>query len=166
MLKPRSAVAAVLSALAISLLGAQVAMAAEPGAPWPAPRSGEHPTPSPRPSAGGPGEHDLEGMDHDMPGMDHGDTTDPGHDDPFATAHDHHGDDHGEGGSPSTAAAGEAGESHAHAEATISEPPPVAALVGGFALLNGAVMVSAAVVRRRDKRLHARSPRPTRPAKS
>lgn len=41
----------------------------------------------------------------------------------------------------------------------------MAGLVGGNAAVNGAVLISAAILRRRDQRMASASPKPSRPAK-
>lgn len=88
-----------------------------------------HGTPSPgTPDMGGM-DMNMPGMDHgDMPGMDHGDS---GHSHDGATGHDDMpGMQHDEGRAPSR---------------------PRAAVLGGFAAVNGAVLGSAAIVRRRTR---------------
>ncbi|HEY3410979.1 MAG TPA: hypothetical protein VGK53_22660 [Propionicimonas sp.] len=110
---------------------------------------------------GGMNDETMPGMDHDqtsgmndedMPGMNHGET--PGsHEEPSP-------------GSSASPAAEEGAESHdAHGEETVTEPRPVAALVGAFAVVNGGVMISAALLRRRDKHGANASLKPARPAK-
>lgn len=176
MLKPRAAIVATLAAFAVTVLGAQAAAAVELWAPPQGPSAEPSATPGSAsvPAAGGDtmtgtepdptsdvghegatgGSHNMAGMsDEDMPGMSHQPAPRESHEDDSNS-------------SDSTEAASEDESSHAHAgDQTASGPRPVAALAGGFAALNGAVLVSAAIVRRRDQRLASASPRPSRPAK-
>ena len=143
MLKPYVVVAAALSAFVVPALGVQLAVAAEPSAGLHVPAVKPQATSSPVPSASPSAEGDMAGMEG-MPGMSHGKGT--------STA-------------SSGSASGQA-SSHAHSgEEDASGPRPVAALVTGFAAINGGVLLIAAATRRRDKRLSATSSRPVRPAK-
>lgn len=86
----------------------------------------------------------MAGMNHQMPGMSHAEGT----------------------ATESSGSASEHASSHSHSgEEAASGPRPVAALVTGFAGINGGVLLIAAATRRRDKRLSATSSRPARPAK-
>ena len=175
MLKPYVVVAAALSAFVVPAIGAQLAVAAEPstGLHAPAVMPNATPTPVPDSTEGGMDDETMPGMDHGqpadmddetMPGMDHGqpadmdDETMPGMDHGQPADMDDEtmpGMDHGE--TPA---------SHdSHGVETVSEPRPVAALVGAFAAVNGGVMISAAVLRRHDKRRANSSPKPAHPAK-
>lgn len=195
MLKPYVVVAAALTAFVVPAMGAQLAMAAEPSTPLHATAVKPNVTPSPSPSHdddmagmdhdGMPEEahDDSSGANEDMPGMDHDQPADmndkdmPGMDHEASDMNDEDmpGMNHGEtsgsheeasGGSSATPAEEQEEEGHGtHGEETVTEPRPVAAMVGAFAAVNGGVMISAAVLRRRDKRRAKSSPKPARPAK-
>lgn len=166
--KPYFVVAAALAALVVPAMGAPLALAAEPSAGLHAPAENPNETPPPVPSASASTESDMAGMNHegtpegehdetsgmndeDMPGMSHGET--PGS----------HEDD--SRGSSATPAAKEGAESHPHREETVTEPRPVAAMVGAFAAVNGGIVISAAVLRRRDEHRANGSLKPARAAK-
>ncbi|MGB7991867.1 MAG: hypothetical protein WCF44_20885 [Candidatus Methylophosphatis roskildensis] len=177
MLKPYFVVAAALSAFVVPALGVQLAVAAQPAAGLLAPAVKPNVTPTPVPTVSASTEDRMDeetmpGMDHDqpadqddetMPGMDHDqpadmdDETMPGmdHDQPADM------DDETMPGMEH----GEAPESNDHGVEPVSEPRPVAALVGAFAVVNGGVMILAAVLRRRDKRRANSSPKPAHLAK-
>jgi uncharacterized protein involved in copper resistance len=144
MLKPYVVVAAALSAFVVPVIGAQLAVAAEPSGGLHAPVVMPNATPSPVPSASPSTEGDMAGMDDQMPGMSHGKGTT----------------------TQSSSSATEQASSHSHSgEEATSGPRPAAAVVTGFAAINGGVLLIAAATRRRDKRLSATSSRPARPAK-
>lgn len=180
MLKPYVVVAAALSAFVVPAMGAQLAVAAEPSTGLHAPAVRPNVTPSPSPSH----DDDMAGMDHegmpeeahddssganeDMAEMDHDQPSDMNDEDMPGMNHGETSGSHEEasGGSPATPAGEDEEEGHGtHGEETVTEPRPVAAMVGAFAAVNGGVMISAAVLRRRDKRRAKSSPKPARPAK-
>ncbi|PKQ22371.1 MAG: hypothetical protein CVT65_13705 [Actinobacteria bacterium HGW-Actinobacteria-5] len=166
-MKPYLVAAFVMVAMLLPAFGAQFAVAAAPSSGYAAPAFEPAVTPAPSPSASatddmaGMSHQDMTGMSHeDMPGMNHASpsvstpTPSTGMNDQTMP-----GMDHGSGNAEPE------GSTHAHGEGVATPPRPVAALVGGFAAVNGGVMITAAVLRRRDKRHAATSSRPTRPAK-
>lgn len=186
-MKPYLVAAFVMVAMLLPAFGAQFAVAAGPRSGYAAPAVEPAVTPAPSPSASatddmaGMSHEDMTGMSHeDMPGMNNAspsvstptpstgmnDQTMPGMDHGQSGMNDQDmpGMDHGSGNAEPAGGAAE-GSSHAHGEGVATPPRPVAALVGGFAAVNGGVMITAAVLRRRDKRHAATSSRPTRPAK-
>lgn len=166
MLKRPAVLAATLAAVAISLVGVPQAWAANPGHPSQGPSAQPAATPSPGPSSS-TGHEEMPGMDHDqMAGMDHEQTSEA---DQMAGMSEQEmaGMNHEEGAKPSPSQpASEEGASHSHTgtEAT-STTRPLAAVVSGFAAINGAVLVAAGLMRRRDKRLVANPPTPSGSAK-
>lgn len=171
-MKPYVVAASVMVAMLLPAFGAQFAVAAGPRSGYAAPAVEPAVTPAPSPSASatddmaGMSHEDMTGMSHeDMPGMNNASpsvstpTPSTGMNDQTMP-----GMDHGSGNAEPAGGAAE-GSSHAHGEGVATPPRPVAALVGGFAAVNGGVMITAAVLRRRDKRHAATSSRPTRPAK-
>lgn len=167
MLKRPAVLAATLAAAAISLVGVQQAGAANPSDPSQGPAVQPTSTPTPGSPSSSTSDEGMAGMDHDqMAGIDHEQTPEP---DQMAGMSEEEmaGMNHEEGASagPSQPASGE-GASHSHTgtEAT-STTRPLAAVVSGFAAINGAVLVAAGLMRRRDKRLVANPPTPSRSAK-
>lgn len=116
----------------------------------------------------GMGEESMPGMSHDdMPGMSHDDMPGMSHEpaagDSHAPADGSHEDAAHDSGSSEATDEDVAGHAHAGGEIS-SEPRPVAGLVGGFVALNSAVLFSAAMLRRRDRRLASTSTRRSRTA--
>ena len=162
MLKRFAILAATLAAVAISLVGAQEAGAANRVHPAEGPSTQPTASATPGSSASGTAHDDMAGMDHEktapadqeqmdgmsedeMAGMDHGDEASADPSQPPAEEEESHG-------------------GHTGTEAT-PVARPLAAVVGAFAAVNGAVMVAAGLMRRRDKRLAGDSPHPSRSAK-
>lgn len=169
MLKRFAVLAATLAAVAISLVGAREALAANPVHPAQGPTAQPTASATPNSPASGTGHEDMPGMDHDqMAGMDHEQTAQTDQEQMDGMSEDemagmNHED---EASANSSQPSSEEGESHGHTgtEATPA-PRPLAAVVGGFAAVNGAVLVGAGLMRRRDKRLAGNSPKPSRSAK-
>lgn len=172
--------AATLAAAAISLVGAQQAMAANPVRPAQGP-SGQ-PTASATPGVStsqatmpGMSDEEMAGMDHeappaashdetagmdpDMPGMSHDET--PGMD-PDMPGMSH---DETPGMDPDMPGMSGSGAAHGHAATEGSESRPQAAVVGTFVVLNGGVLLTAGLMRRRAKLHPAKPSRGSRPAK-
>ena len=162
MLKRFAILAATLAAVAISLVGAQEAGAANSVHPAEGPSTQPTASATPGSTASGTAHDDMAGMDHEktapadqeqmdgmsedeMAGMDHGDEASADPSQPPAEEEESHG-------------------GHTGTEAT-PVARPLAAVVGAFAAVNGAVMVAAGLMRRRDKRLAGDSPHPSRSAK-
>lgn len=167
MLKRPAVLAATLTAVAISLVGVQQAWAANPGHPSQGPSARPTSTATPGSPSSSTGHEGMPGMDHDqMAGMDHEQTSEAdqmaGMSEQEAAEMNH---EEGASASPSQPAS-EEGDSHSHTgtEAT-STTRPLGAVVSGFAAFNGAVLVAAGLMRRRDKRLVANSPTLSRSAK-
>lgn len=135
-----SAVVAVVLAVAFTAAGEQVALAT--------PTLYAQQGPSAEPTTSADPNDPMAGMDHDGPmaGMDHDQPT-------AAIDHGHEpADPAGPTAAPSatTDAQSHASESHAGTEAA-QTPRPQGLVIGGFAILNGAVLLSAGVLRRRTK---------------
>ena len=162
MLKRFAILAATLAAVAISLVGAQEAGAANSVHPAEGPSTQPTASATPGSTASGTAHDDMAGMDHEktapadqeqmdgmsedeMAGMDHGDEASADPSQPPAEEEESHG-------------------GHTGTEAT-PVARPLAAVVGAFAAVNGAVMVAAGLMRRRDKRLAGASPHPSRSAR-
>ena len=129
MLKRFAILAATLAAVAISLVGAQEALAANPVHPAQGPTA--QPTASAVPGAN-TSQDPMAGMsDEEMAGMNHEEP---------------------------------AGSSHAGTEAAPAARP-LAAVVGSFVAVNGAVLAAAGLMRRRDKRAAVSSPKTSRSSK-
>lgn len=160
----RSLVVAAVSAVVLSPLAVQQAIAAGRAMPLDA----GHPTPAPIASVSREemADDDMAGMNHeDMPDTNHEGTPGVDHDEP-SEAHPGNtagmsdqempGMDHGSTAtsdrSPASPGSAESGGSHAHAEEDApSGPRPTAALVGAFAAVNAGVMGTAFVLRRRER---------------
>jgi uncharacterized protein involved in copper resistance len=163
MWKVPAAVAASVSAVVIAAGFAPVAFAAPAVHPVQAPR--QDPTAAPDPHASMPGmdpnmpgmTHDeMPGMDPDMPGMTHDEA--PGMD-PDMPGMDH-------GTSTNDANASQSSSQHSHAGSAGSESArPQAAVVGSFVVLNGGVLLTAGLMRRRAKTSASKPSRASRPAK-
>ncbi|PKQ31012.1 MAG: hypothetical protein CVT62_11165 [Actinobacteria bacterium HGW-Actinobacteria-2] len=162
MLKRLAILAATGAVVAIPLLGAQEALAANPVHPAQDPHVSAVPgeDTSQDPMAGmdhgasspvGASQDPMAGMsDEEMAGMNHEEPTSSSHD---STAHD------------STAHDSTAHDSTAHGGAEAAPATrPLAAVVGGFIAVNGAVLVAAGVGRRHVRRA-AINPQTSRPAK-
>ena len=148
MWKVPAAVAASVSAVVIAAGFAPAAFAVPSVHPVQTPA--QDPTTAPDPHASMPGmdpdmpgmSHDeAPGMDPDMPGMNHGTSaTDPN-------------------ASPTSS-------QHSHAGGTGTQAPrPQAAVLGSFVLLNGGVLVTAGLMRRRARLTATKTSRASRPAK-
>ena len=143
--------AASISALILTVAGAPTAFAVPAGYPAEGPSAGATTTADPHASMPGmdpnmPGmSHDeAPGMDPDMPGMSHDET--PGMD-------------------PNMPGMSESGTGHGHAATAGSDSRPQAAVVGTFVVLNGGVLLTAGLMRRRAKLHPDRPSRASRPAK-
>jgi uncharacterized protein involved in copper resistance len=157
-----AAVAASVSAVVIAAGFAPAAFAAPGGHTVQAPS--QDPTAAPDPHASMPGmdpdmpgmTHDeAPGMDPDMPGMSHDEA--PGMD-PDMPGMDH--------GTSTEASAGRSSSQHSHDSSGGSDSArPQAAVVGSFVVLNGGVLLTAGLMRRRAKLNPAKPSRASRPAK-
>ncbi len=99
------------------------------------------------------------GMDPDMPGMTHDET--PGMD-PNMPGMTH---DETPGMDPNMPGMSGSGAGHGHAATAGSDSRPQAAVVGTFVVLNGGVLLTAGLMRRRAKLNPAKPSRAPRPAK-
>jgi len=155
MLKRFAILAATLAAVAISLVGAQEALAANPVHPAQGPTA--QPTASAVPGAN-TSQDPMAGMsDEEMAGMNHEEpATAAASEDSMAGMSDEEmaGMNHEE----------PAGSSHAGTEAAPAARP-LAAVVGSFVAVNGAVLAAAGLMRRRDKRAAVSSPKTSRSSK-
>jgi len=160
------ALAASVSALILTALGMPAAFAVPAGYPAQSPSAGATATPDPHASMSGmdpdmPGmDHDeTPGMDPDMPGMDHDET--PGMD-PDMPGMTH---DETPGMDPNMPGMSGSGSGHSHAATAAPGSRPQAAVIGTFALLNGGVLMTAWLMRRRSKLTTTKPSRASRPAK-
>jgi uncharacterized protein involved in copper resistance len=134
--KLASALAASASALILTALGAPAAFAVPGDYPAEGPSAGATATPDPHAS--------MPGMDPDMPGMTHDETA---------------------GMDPNMPGMTGSGSGHAHAATAGSDSRPQAAVVGTFAVVNGGVLLTAGLMRRRARLTPAKPSRASRPAK-
>lgn len=154
MLKRLAILAATTAAVAISLVGAQGVWAADPVQPALGPSA--QPTASATPGSASTQES-MPGMsDEEMAGMNK-EATAAASQDQMAGMNDEEMAGMKHEGT-------ESDSSHTGTETT-SEPRPLALVVGGFAAVTGAVLVTAGLMRRRDKRLAGSSPKTSRSAK-
>ena len=175
------ALAAGMSALILTAAGAPVAFALTAGYPAAGPSAGATAAPDPHASMPGmdpdmPGmSHDeTPGMDPDMPGMSHDeipgmDPDMPGmsHDETPGMDPDMPGMSHDEtpGMDPDMPGMSGSGAGHGHAATAGPDSRPQAAVVGTFVVLNGGVLLTAGLMRRRAKLHPAKPSRASRPAK-
>ena len=178
MFKRFAILAATLAAVAISLVGAQEAGAANSVHPAEGPSTQPTASATPGSSASGTAHDDMAGMDHGKTApSDHQQTASADHEKTAPADQEQMdgmsedemaGMDHGDEASadPSQPPAEEE-ESHGGHTGTEATPVarPLAAVVGAFAAVNGAVMVAAGLMRRRDKRLAGASPHLSRSAR-
>ncbi|WP_143483669.1 hypothetical protein [Propionicimonas paludicola] len=156
--------AAFISALILTAVAASAAFAAPVGYPAEGPSAGATATPDPHASMSGmdpnmPGmiHEATTGMDPNMPGMTHEATTGM---DPNMPGMTHEATTGMDPNMP-----GMSGSSgHAHTAAAGSDSRPQAAVVGTFAVVNGGVLLTAGLMRRRAE-FTAKPSRATRPAK-
>ena len=160
------ALAAGMSALILTAAGAPVAFALTAGYPAAGPSAGATAAPDPHAS--------MPGMDPDMPGMSHDETPgmDPdmpgmSHDEIPGMDPDMPGMSHDEtpGMDPDMPGMSGSGAGHGHGATAGPDYRPQAAVVGTFVVLNGGVLLTAGLMRRRAKLHPAKPSRASRPAK-
>jgi hypothetical protein len=161
MLKRFAVLAAILAAVAISLVGARAVLAADPThrAPGPESRLTAAATPGGDTSQGA-----MPGMsDEEMAGMNHKPTPTASQEQMAGMSDEEMaGMDNEQSVAGSSQSGSKQGGSHALGA---TESRPLALVVGGFAAVNGAVLVGAGVMRRQGKRQAGNSPKPSRSAK-
>ena len=140
MWKIPSAIVASVSAAVLAAGGATTAFAAPTAYPVEAPSPDTNATPDPHASMAGM-DHDQ--MDHDeMAGMDHEASAQAQNEGP------------------------ETGSQHSHGGSAAKDTPrPQGLVVGGFAMINGGVLLTAGLMRRRARLSTTRPSRTSRPAK-